>query len=61
MTDPLRKRLLEKTFRYVKSGETDVSKTFARIRRQMKEAEAAKPVHSVNVAPIKRVAAQKGK
>lgn len=37
-----RPSLLDPKFRYVPAGETDVAKTFARIRKQMKEAEAAK-------------------
>lgn len=51
MSDPLRKRLLERTFKYTKSGETDVARTFARIRRQMKEAEAIQ--ESANIKPIR--------
>jgi hypothetical protein len=34
--------LMNPQFKYVKSGETDIRKTFARIRREMKEAEAIK-------------------
>ena len=55
MTDPLRKRLLEKTFKYVRASDTDVARTFARIRRQQKEAQAA-AAQAANVKPIKRSA-----
>jgi hypothetical protein len=51
MSDPLRKRLLERTFKYTRASETDVSKTFARIRRQLKEAEA-KPVKLSKAIPV---------
>lgn len=54
MSDPLRKRLLDKTFRYVKAGDTDVAATFRRIRKQLKEQaeqEAAKPAE--NVKPLR--------
>jgi hypothetical protein len=57
MNEAHRKRLLDKTFRYVKSSETDVARTFARIRKQIKEAEAAKAapkVAAVAPTPIKR-------
>lgn len=53
MTDPTRARLFEPGFRYVKAAETDISKTFARIRRQLKEAEQAKQ-QAANVCPIKK-------
>ncbi len=39
-------------FKYTRSSETDISKTFARIRKQL-EKEPAKPI---NVKPIKRSA-----
>lgn len=42
MSDPTRKRLLERTFKYVPASKTNVAATFARIRRQLKEDEAAK-------------------
>jgi hypothetical protein len=41
-------------FRYVRSEATDIRKTFARVRRQMKEAEAAKkPPANVKTLPKK--------
>lgn len=51
MSEALRKRLLDPAFRYVKASETDVSKTWARVRRQLKEAEAVK--QAANVKPIR--------
>ena len=55
MSDPLRKRLLEKNFRYIKAGETDVAATFRRIRKQQKEAaEAEKALLAENVKPIRK-------
>lgn len=50
--------LMDPTFKYVKSGETDIRKTFARIRRQMKEA-AEQPKKPPTVRPIR--AAKAGK
>jgi hypothetical protein len=53
VSDPLRKRLLERTFKYTKASETDVARTFARIKKQLKEAEAAaaKPVNVKTIHP----------
>lgn len=60
MSDPLRKRLLERghdgkpTFVYVSHSETDVAATWARVRRQQAaEQEAAK---AENVRPLKKAA-----
>ena len=47
--------ILEKGFKYVPANKTDISKTFARIRREMAEEEKRK---QVNVTPIKRKAAK---
>lgn len=44
-----RARLLDPSFKYVKAADTDVAKTFARVRREMKE-QAAKP--APNVKPL---------
>lgn len=54
MTDPKRARCFDKDWRYVPSNETDISKTFARLKRQQKEAEAAREKQPKNIAPIKR-------
>ena len=54
MSDPLRKRLLEKTFRYVKASDTDIARTFARIRREQKAAQE----QAVNVKPLRAVKAK---
>lgn len=43
--------LMDPKFRYTKSGETDIAKTFARIRRQLKAEADAK--QAANVRPIK--------
>jgi hypothetical protein len=48
-----RARLLDKGFRYYPSSDTDVARTFARVRRQMKEAEKAK-LPAANVKPLKK-------
>lgn len=52
-TDPKRARCFDKDWKYVPRESTDVAKTFARIRRQQKEAEAAKP-KLVAPTPMKR-------
>jgi hypothetical protein len=43
------------TFRYVRAAETDLAATFARIRRQQKEAAAAPPSN------VRRMEAKKGR
>lgn len=49
------KSLLDPSFRYTNSASTDLRKTFARIRREMRQ-EAAKPEAPppLNVAPIRQ-------
>lgn len=55
MSDPKKTRLYEKGWRYYPASDTNVARTFARIRRQQREAaEAAK--QPVNVKPIRRQA-----
>lgn len=49
------KSCLDKEFKYTKSGETDIRKTFARIRRELAEKEKQA---AVNVTQIKRKAAK---
>lgn len=51
MSDPTRKRLLERTFKYTRASETDLEATFRRIRRQQKEADSIK--ESANVKQLK--------
>ena len=41
-------------FRYTRSADTNISKTFARIRKQMKAAEASKNEAQKKAAQIKR-------
>lgn len=48
-----RARLLEPGFRYYGSADTDAARTWARVRREMKQAEAAKKPAS-NVKPLKK-------
>ena len=50
----MHKRLTDPTFRYYSSADTDLKRTFARIRAEMKKAE--KPSH---VVPMKRKEASK--
>jgi hypothetical protein len=47
------KRWKDKEWRYVRSEATDLHATFRRIRRQMKEAEAAKKP-AAKVTPLKK-------
>ena len=48
------KSILDPTFRYTPSGETDLRKTFARIRReQRRDAQAAAQTRAPQVLPIK--------
>lgn len=44
--------ILDPRFKYVPSSKTDVAKTFARIRREMAEAERAKAESMKNVKQI---------
>jgi hypothetical protein len=45
------------TFKYTRAAETDVSKTWARFRKEQKEAEAARPKKPESVVSIKRKSA----
>lgn len=47
----MRTGLLDPKFKYTKAADTDIAKTFARIRRQMKEAAKAPPP---NVKQLKK-------
>jgi hypothetical protein len=51
MSDPTAKRWKDKTWRYYPAESTDVARTFARIRRQLKEAAKAPPP---NVKQLKK-------
>lgn len=52
-----RARLFDPTFRYYPAADTDVSRTFKRIRAQMKATEAAKkPASNVKAMPPKKAA-----
>ncbi len=46
------KSILDPSFRYTKSVETDLRKTFARIRRELRKQQQA--VTATNVQPIRR-------
>lgn len=50
MSDPTRTRLLEPGFKYTRAAETNIARTFARIRREQKneaaQAENVKPIRS---------------
>lgn len=50
-----RPHLMDPTFRYYPAADTDVARTFARVRREMKAAEAAKtkPAGNVKALPKK--------
>ena len=48
------KLLDEETFKHVDYHHTDVRKTFARVRKQMADAEAAKQEANRVVSPIKK-------
>jgi hypothetical protein len=48
------KSLLDPTFKYTKAVETDLKKTFARVRREMK-AEVATPPAPEPTAPVIRL------
>lgn len=51
MNNPKQAKCYDKGWRYYSAADTDVARTFQRIRKQMKE-EAAKPA---NVKPIRAV------
>lgn len=51
MSDPKRARCFDPAWKYVPANATDIAKTFARIRRHQKEAEAA--CKAANVKPIR--------
>ena len=52
------KSILERSFRYVNSAETDIAATFRRIRRELKEQERARAAvaaeAALKVKPIKQ-------
>jgi len=47
------KRIYEKDFHYVPASHTDIAKTFARVRRELKDAEQAKQP-APNVTALKK-------
>ncbi len=52
------KTILDSSFRYTPSFDTDIRRTFARIREAQKAAKPAAPsVHVLNVAPLSRLRA----
>jgi hypothetical protein len=44
---------LDRSFQYTKSVDTDLRKTFARVRREQRRRQGATEQGSVNVVPIK--------
>ena len=46
------KSILDPSFRYTPSGETDLRKTFARVRRELRKSQQA--AIATNVQPIRR-------
>lgn len=49
------KSILDPTFRYTKSVETDLRKTFARVRRELrKQSQAANGELSGNILPLRQ-------
>ncbi len=48
------KSLLDPSFRYTPSFSTDLKQTFARVRREMRQAQGDVPVGQPNVLPIKQ-------
>lgn len=52
MSEARKPRLLDPSFKYVPASKTNIAATFARIRRQLKEAEQAK--QAANVRPLKK-------
>ena len=46
------KSVLDPTFRYVPSAETDLRKTFARERRRLRSEQRDRPMPLANVTPI---------
>jgi hypothetical protein len=48
------KSILDRSFRYTSSDQTDVRKTFARVRREMQmERQRAEPEAGINIAPLR--------
>lgn len=48
--------LMNPAFKYTRAAETNISKLFARVRRELKEAETAKQTKPVNVRAIRKAA-----
>lgn len=48
------KSILDPTFHYVPAAQTDLRKTFARVRREQQAAAKAAQVAATNVKPIRR-------
>lgn len=51
-----RARLYDPAFKYTPAASTDIAKTFARIRRQQREEQAATKAQPSTVTPLKKVA-----
>lgn len=55
----MKARILDPKFKYVPAAATDVSKTFARIRRELKEEEERAKVRNANVRDFSGVFKEK--
>lgn len=56
MTDPTKARCWDPAWKYVPHEATDIRKTFARIKRQQKEAAEQEAAKSVNVKQLRKAA-----
>ena len=48
------KSILDRSFRYVPSAETDLRRTFARIRREQRRGRDVGPLAPVRILPLRR-------
>lgn len=55
------KSILDKSFKYVPSASTDISKTFARIRKELKEQKDREQANRAEAARVVTALPKKGK